>query len=113
VKTIEKQGAQGDVLFRRVTEIPADAVEQKPRPDGGLTVTHSETGHDHVARGERVRLFGAESSLVAYLSISGPYADVEHLRPFDTHETLRLLSGCWEIRRQREHSPEGWRRVED
>jgi hypothetical protein len=27
--------------------------------------------------------------------------------------TLRLCRGVWEVRRQREWSPEGWRRVTD
>lgn len=51
---------------------------------------------------------------------TGRFADVVHHRPWDTHETLRLLysevpSGetIFEIHRQREHSPEGWRRVAD
>lgn len=112
MKTIETMGAQGDVLFRRVNEIPKDAVEQPRKKGAPLVVTHSETGHHHVVRADRVRLFGAESSLVAYLMVED-YADVEHLRPFDTHETVRLGEGCWEIRRQREWAPEGWRRVAD
>jgi hypothetical protein len=113
MKTIEKCGAQGDVIFRRVDKIPADVVEQKRAKGQPVIATHSETGHHHVIHAERVRLFGAESSLVAYLQISEPYADVEHLRPYDTHETVRLGEGCWEIRRQREFVPEGWRRVAD
>ena len=42
--------------------------------------------------------------------------DVVHHRPWDTHETIRLLGNpgdVWEVRCQREHTPEGWRRVED
>ena len=56
------------------------------------------------------------SSTTAALEHDGTveeFADVEHLWPFDTHETIRLTPGKWEIRRQREWSPEGWRRVED
>lgn len=112
MKTIEKCGAQGDVLFRRVDKIPEDAPEQGREKGRPLVVTHSETGHHHVVRAERVRLYGPESGLVAYLLVED-FADVEHLRPFDTHETVRLGAGCWEVRRQREWSPEGWRRVVD
>jgi hypothetical protein len=50
---------------------------------------------------------------VSYLDVQTDHADVVHLRGLDTHETLRLPRGTWEIRRQQEWSPEGWRRVED
>lgn len=37
----------------------------------------------------------------------------ERERSFDTHESILLKGGTYEIRRQREYTPEGWRRVED
>ena len=40
-------------------------------------------------------------------------ADVIHLRGFDTHETVHLSPGLYEIRRQREYTPEGYRRAAD
>lgn len=112
MKTATKCAAQGDVYFRRVEAMPEGA-EEKGKPGEPVVVAHSETGHHHVARGEAVRLFGVSDPMVCYLSIGEPYADVEHLRPHDTHETIRLPAGLWEVRRQREHAPEGWRRVED
>ena len=38
---------------------------------------------------------------------------IEHLRSFDTHESISIAPGIYEIRRQREYTPEGWKRVED
>jgi len=38
---------------------------------------------------------------------------LEHLRSFDTHETIKIPPGIFEIRRQREWVPEGWRRIQD
>ncbi len=112
MKTIENQGAQGDVLFRRIEKVPAGATEQ-PRGKGGLIVAHSETGHHHVIPDAGVAHFSnSKDALVSYLQVDTS-ADVVHLRAFDTHETLRLGAGAWEVRRQREHAPEGWRRVED
>lgn len=113
MKIISQIGAQGDVLFRRVGKIPDDTIEQKREHGDALVVAHSETGHHHVIQAADVRLLSAGDPFVAYLSIGEPYADVEHLRPFDTHETIRLPRGLWEVRRQREHTPEGWRRVAD
>lgn len=119
MKTIKRFGAQGDVVLRRVPSMPKDVIETK-REAGMVVVTHSETGHHHAIKHDGVTMFEAPANpLVAYLSLDmGVDATVEHLRPYDTHETLKLLGNktkktVWEVRRQREHSPEGWRRVVD
>jgi hypothetical protein len=137
--TVRNIAAQGDVLLRRVERIPSDAVEQPC--DGRVVVAHSETGHHHVIESPGARLFATHDPLIGYLRIDGPFADVVHERPFDTHETIRLLGAeigptYFEVRRQREHHredghsgagaftdfrssarpadrPLGWRRVRD
>lgn len=110
---IKNQGAQGDVFFRRVARIP-DGCTEAARVNGAIVVTHSETGHNHEIGGSPdTRLMEYQGGLVAYLSIGDPFADVVHCRSFDTHRTIRLGRGTWEVRRQREYTPEGWRRVED
>jgi hypothetical protein len=38
---------------------------------------------------------------------------LRHLRQQDTHETLKIAPGIYEVRRQREYTPEGWRRAAD
>jgi len=112
---VTRQAAQGDVLFRKVDKLPSDAklVERK----GDLVVAHSETGHHHVVRELGVQHFDIGDPMICYLVSDGvPGFDVVHNRSFDTHGTLRLEGGVgsvWEVRRQREHTPEGWRRVED
>jgi hypothetical protein len=120
MKIVNKCAAQGDVLFRRVTEIPKTAVEQKRT--GDLVVAHSETGHHHSIADKAVTAFAEPGdSLTCYLRMdSGIDAvggvDVVHHRAWDTHETIRLLGkpgDVWQVRRQREWTPEGWRRVED
>lgn len=112
MKKIERLGAQGDVMFRRVDTVPAGLVEQ-PAKGARVVVAHSETGHDHYLAATGVALFADPADpMVCYLRIEGG-ADVVHARPFDTHETLRLGAGVWQVRRQREHTPKGWRRVED
>ena len=120
MQIVQKMGAQGDVLFRRVKSMP-DGVKPVER-QGDLVVAHSETGHHHVIRHPAVMLFEHPTDpLVSFVRVPPKLADsvdVEHLRPFDTHETLRLLNETeseviFEIRRQREYVPEGWRRVED
>lgn len=49
---------------------------------------------------------------LSYLRVSGE-TTLEHLRDFDTHEPLSLPPGNYEVRRQREYTPEGWRQVAD
>jgi hypothetical protein len=111
---VKAMAAQGDVLFRRVSELPKDAVERPREPR--LVVAHSETGHHHAIDEPEVRVFTRRTGgdpMICYLSVDGLFADVVHHRPHDTHATLRLPRGLWEVRRQREWSPEGQRPVLD
>jgi len=113
MKTVKKYAAQGDVVFLRVEKLPDDAVKNR---DQSLVIAHSETGHHHVATGGEHYLL-KDDPMVAYLAITNP-VKIEHKRPFDTHEPLELYAKkegetIWEIRRQREYVPEGWRQVED
>lgn len=115
MKKIEPNGLpafQGDTVFRRVDKLPDDAKRAAVAKEH--VVAHSETGHHHVALGGTY--YTTADPLRAYLVTTTP-VKVEHRRSTDTHETLELLSGggevVWEIGRQREYVPEGWRRVAD
>lgn len=111
--------AQGDVLIRRVDAVPADAAAVAP-VDGAIIVTHSETGHHHVMVLEKtkskrpaVEMFSAaDNPLLAWIKVNRRTA-LEHRRPHDTHEPIMFEPGVYEVRRQREHTPEGWRQVAD
>jgi hypothetical protein len=121
MKEIKTAAAQGDVIIRKVKALPS-GTKETPR-NGSIVVSHSETGHHHVVRDEGVRCFeietptSPEQSLVCYLQMGDSCSfDLEHLRDYDTHETLRFKGkpgDVFEVRRQREHTPEGWRRVQD
>jgi hypothetical protein len=120
MKTFDTVCAQGDVLIRRVDAIPNTATAVAPDGDR-IIITHSETGHDHVMMLDRprgktkapsVEMYQGDNPLVAWIKVNRPTA-LEHLRPHDTHEPILFGEGCYEIRRQREHTPEGWRQVSD
>lgn len=115
MKKIEKCGAQGDCLFRRVATVPSGFAKAKPAKR--IVVAHSETGHHHAIDDTGVIMYESKDPLVCYLALEGTdHCDVVHHRSYDTHETMRLGGGMgavWEVRRQREWAPEGWRRVED
>ena len=106
--TIEDSAAQGDVLFRRISRLPAGVVEQPA--SGRIVVAHSETGHDHAIDDPAVRLYerAVRDPMVCFLSVDAEFAQVVHHRPHDTHAPLRLRHGLWEVRRQREWAPEGF-----
>lgn len=113
---VTKQAAQGEVLIRKVASLPAGV--SQVRRDGDAVIAHSETGHHHVVRDPQVAMFEVPNDpLICYLmNETGAAFEVTHLRSFDTHAPLLLDGGpgsVWEVRRQREHTPEGWRRVED
>jgi len=118
MRTFEKMAAQGDVLFLRADALPETAKEVSP-VDGRVTVTHSETGHDHVMELDReaeepnVKLYADdENPLLAWLEVKRPSV-LKHLRGHDTHEPIQFGPGIYQVRRQREYTPEGFRRVED
>lgn len=114
MKTFVNQAAQGDILITRVKEMPKDAIEAKAEK-GKFIVAHSETGHHHVvAERPGVQYFTTKDPMIAYLDvIESTEALLEHERSFDTHESILLKGGTYEIRRQREYIPNGWRRVAD
>lgn len=117
MKTFNKCAAQGDLLIRRIDSIPVGAIAVASE-HGKFVVAHSETGHNHViAERPSVKLYTIGDPMISYLQVIEATDEtetlLEHLRTYDTHETIKIAPGNYEIRRQREHTPEGWRRVED
>lgn len=114
MKTFKNCAAQGDLLIRRIDCVPAGATKASPE-NGKYILAHSETQHHHsVSERQGVDFFTTQDPLVAYLSVIDSVEVVlEHERTFDTHEPLLIKGGTYEIRRQREYVPNGWRKVED
>lgn len=111
---VNKQAAQGDVLITRVDVLPGN-VKKVTAVNGQFIVGHSETGHHHVViDGPGIEMFDTENPLISYLKvIDNVETTMEHLRSFDTHEPYLLKGGTYEIRRQRQKTPNGWERVQD
>ena len=112
VKTFKNVAAQGDVYFRRANEVPADFVPVEPE-NGKLIVTHSETGHHHVMDPSYAKMYcNPKSKFDTVLVIDRP-TPLTHERTYDTHEPILFDVGTYHVTRQREYTPEGFRRVED
>lgn len=112
-KPIQRQAAQGDLLFTRVEEIPATA--RPAKPDGArYVVGASDTkGHSHVTdRAKGVRMFDTDEPTIGYLSFADPLTII-HERTYDTHAPVTLEAGKWKIARQEEMTLDGMRRVQD
>ena len=98
---------QGDVLIVRVDDLPPGAKEQ-PKVKGGITLALGEaTGHAHVLRGRRLSSYmDTRNRLFIRLA---ERAHVVH----QEHDEIVLPIGVYEVRRQREYSPEAIRNVMD
>jgi hypothetical protein len=118
MKTFTNIAAQGDLLIRRIAELPAN-LHAMPVEEGKYVVAHSETGHNHVieARPHVKAYTDKNDPFICYLEVirqeEAWQVTLDHLRSYHTHESIAIDPGIYEIRRQREYTPQGWRRVED
>lgn len=111
-KKLKQIGRQGDLLIRKIDKFPSNLKKAKEE-NGVFILAHSETGHNHIIDKNKAQLLIDETNtFIAYLEVTED-ANVEHLRSFYTHETVELPIGLYEIRRQREYSPQGYRRAMD
>jgi hypothetical protein len=107
------RAAQGDMLITKIAKLPEGLVPAKCERKGYHVLAHSETGHDHVVLEKSAQLLiDKTNSFIAYLNVLEP-CEIEHLRSHDTHKSIALDKGVYEIRRQREYTPEGFRKAQD
>ena len=93
---------QGDVLI-----IPSETTATGTKLPH-LTLAEGEvTGHRHRISNGEAELF--ERDGVLYLKVLSPTAILTH----EEHAEVTIPQGNWEIRIQREYTPEGWRYVAD
>ena len=120
-KTFTNIAAQGDFIIIRIDDIPADVEPYEPENGASgpqYVVAHSETGHNHTivadrkVRAYRPKQTNDEDLYRLFFAVEAP-AEIVHQRSFDTHETLLVPPGRYEVRRQREYIPEGFRRAAD
>lgn len=123
MKTVQKIGAQGDVLFIRMPEdfkIPSGYKEMSADEAGHLVLAHSETGHNHVMeKRPDVKAyiptdFDNEGLFDIYVEVgSSENVELKHLRDYDTHGSWMFTPGTYVFKPQREYTPEKLRRAID
>lgn len=98
---------QGDVLIERVAEIPAEAKAQADIRGRVILAYGEVTGHAHsLAATDAVRFGPSEDAF--WLRVDKA-TDVTH----QEHAAITLAPGNYRVRRQREYSAAGERRVAD
>lgn len=102
---MQKHYRQGDVLFVAIDQLPAG--EQKSRASGHI-LEGEVTGHVHrVAELDHAEVLEVGDGL--FLRVSDAGVSIVH----EEHKSLTLPAGNYEVRRQREYSPEEIRNVAD
>jgi hypothetical protein len=113
-RTFKNICAQGDVMIQRMDEMPDLSRCVEVQPDGeNLIVTHSETGHHHVLERDCAQMFDNKDNALESFLVLHRSTTLKHLRPHDTHAPIKLDPGQYRVIRQREYTPEGFRRVQD
>lgn len=118
MKTFTKMAAQGDFIIMKVAELPKGLTDFE-KEGNQYVVAHSETGHNHVMDAQTVKAYRYADTQASdrdvfelFLEVEAP-TTIEHLRSYDTHEALKVEPGVYKIKRQREYTPEGFRRAAD
>lgn len=94
---------QGDLLFVNVNEIPSGSVVK----EDGVIAEGEVTGHKHrISDSTKATLLMV--GLVAYVKALQE-TEIIH----EEHGTVTLPPGDWQVIRQREYEPAGWRQVAD
>lgn len=108
-----KVAAQGELTIRRLGPVPSKkhnliGFTKLPLERGLLIVGHSETQHDHVLRDTSASVFvmdkPPEGMKILRAILENP-TSLDHLREHDTHESIMLEPGEYEIRVAREYDP--------
>jgi hypothetical protein len=101
MKTIKKQGRQGDVLLTRVASIPEGG---KVLPTKVVAVGEA-TGHNHVLGGNAL-LIALEDDIFARMTVASPLVHEEH-------SALVFEEGSWGVSHQYEYTPQEVPQVRD
>jgi len=117
MKTFTRMAAQGDFIIMRIPSIPNGVEPMKSDDAFKHVIAHSETGHNHVMDRQHVDAFVKTGTKEVdlyelFLSVKED-TPIEHLRSFDTHESIMVPPGNYIVKRQREYTPEGFRRAAD
>lgn len=93
-KTAKLTAQQGDVLFKRLDELPS--VEGAKITRKRLVVAHGESGHSHIIEDDEAELIEIGERMLLKLTKK---ATVTH----EEHKPITLSPGVWEVGRVQEY----------
>ena len=97
-----RQYRQGDVLLCARAEIPVTATPVLSDGDRVIVAFGELTGHAHAFAAHHARLFRDEPSGRSFVAIAEGGASVLH----EEHDPIHVPEGRYELRRQREYTPQ-------
>lgn len=101
---------QGDVLIIPLNGKMPKGCEAVKRDKGRVVLAYGEvTGHAHAIVSKNAELFTEPKAKRTFLRVVKTEALLRH----EEHDTVKLPAGDYEIRHQREYTPEEIRRVAD
>jgi hypothetical protein len=106
-KTFKIRAAQGEIQITKIDALPAGVKPVKAEA-GRFIVGHSETGHHHVLAERGATVMEAERApegMRVLYAILNAANELTHLRPHDTHGTITMEPGVYELRITREYDP--------
>jgi len=121
MKTFKRIAAQGEAYIMRLNPDSLSQIEledAKTAEGDKHIIAHSETGHHHVMDRDKVEVYrpktkdSTKAVDVLYMIVKEP-TSLDHLRPYDTHESIMFEPGEYKVTLQQEYTPEGYRRVAD
>ena len=92
----KEQIQQGDVLLRKISELPTGCREVPRKADQLIIAEGEATGHRHVITDNGARLLELKGEL--YLEATTPVV-IHH----DEHKPLDILPGIYQVGRAKEH----------
>ena len=122
IHTFKRQARQGDLLVTRIKSLPEGLVPfQDEIKAGQYVMGHSESGHHHLLPQDECTVLSDPADpfnlYVVVDNAKGDLAELWHDKPEDPvnrHESFGLKKdGIYKVRRQREHTPEGFQRAQD
>lgn len=114
MKILETTLRHGEVYFCLVDELPdlSGLNETERNGAGQYIVGHSESGNNHVVEGNAVRVVD-QDEFVSYAEVREPAKVIQLKTGPDRHGDGVIGAGNYLIMRQREYTPEGFRRAAD
>lgn len=94
MKAFKKNAAQGEIDIEKMDKLPSGLTKVEP-VNGFYIIGHSESGHNHVIEAARAEVWSGKDAkgMDCLYALLKDGASLDHLRDFDTHESIGFDAG--------------------